>query len=249
MGKLLVVSDNINGFFAGSIISELQMMGMDIIVASLGDENIHDLIKESKAIYLLLSDEFDANSIFFKSFRKKWSDYNRKIIVYSNKENVGKVQEVFPSYAITDSFVRPMDNALMVEKLTSALKNIEQSTRKKTILVVDDSGPMLRTILGWFEEKYNIILANSAGTAQIKLQDTIPDLILLDYEMPIISGPKFLKKLREDNRTKNIPVMFLTAKDDAESVKSVISLKPQGYILKTVSGTSAVEKVDAFFKN
>lgn len=44
------------------------------------------------------------------------------------------------------------------------------------------------------------------------------DLILLDHEMPITSGPKVLEMLRSDDETRNIPVMFLTGRGDKESV-------------------------------
>ncbi len=73
------------------------------------------------------------------------------------------------------------------------------------------------------------------------------DLILLDYEMPVTSGPQVLEMLRNDEDTKDIPVIFLTGKDDRESVMSVLSLKPEGYILKTSGKEEIVNTVRKFF--
>ena len=60
------------------------------------------------------------------------------------------------------------------------------------------------------------------------------DLILLDHEMPVTSGPKVLEMLRSEEDTKNIPVMFLTGKGDKDSVMAVVALRPEGYFLKNI---------------
>ena len=72
----------------------------------------------------------------------------------------------------------------------------EDKGMKKRILVVDDSGAMLRSVKGWLEDKYQVVLANS-GTMAIKyLAIRKPDLILLDYEMPICDGKQVLEMIR-----------------------------------------------------
>ena len=73
------------------------------------------------------------------------------------------------------------------------------------------------------------------------------DLILLDYEMPVTSGPQVLEMLRSDEDTSSVPVMFLTGKDDKESVMSVMSLRPDGYILKNIQQGELLERLRDFF--
>ena len=53
--------------------------------------------------------------------------------------------------------------------------------------------------------------------------------------------------LRSDDETKIIPVMFLTGKSDKESVMAVVSLKPEGYFLKTIQKDELLEKLQEFF--
>ena len=59
------------------------------------------------------------------------------------------------------------------------------------------------------------------------------DLILLDYEMPVVDGPQVLQMLRQEPATEKIPVIFLTGIGTKEAVSRVMALKPDGYILKT----------------
>ena len=73
------------------------------------------------------------------------------------------------------------------------------------------------------------------------------DLILLDYEMPVTSGPQVLEMLRADDETKDIPVIFLTGNDNKESVMSVMNLKPQVYFLKTMPKDEFLNKIKVFF--
>lgn len=105
---------------------------------------------------------------------------------------------------------------------------------KKHILVIDDDASMLRTIKGQLEDSYNVATALGGNIAMRFLQKKTTDLILLDYEMPNISGPAVLEELRKDKRTKDIPVVFLTGVSDVERIKKVLSMKPQGYLLKPV---------------
>ena len=59
------------------------------------------------------------------------------------------------------------------------------------------------------------------------------DLILLDYEMPVVDGPQVLQMLRQEPATDSIPVIFLTGNGTKEAVTRVMELKPDGYLLKT----------------
>lgn len=61
------------------------------------------------------------------------------------------------------------------------------------------------------------------------------DLILLDYEMPVVDGPQVLQMLRQEPATSNIPVIFLTGNGTKEAVARVMELKPDGYILKSTT--------------
>ena len=74
------------------------------------------------------------------------------------------------------------------------------------------------------------------------------DLILLDYEMPIVDGPQLLKMIRFEESTKDIPVMFLTSKSDKEHVLTAANLKPEAYLLKTMPKKDILNNITEFIK-
>lgn len=118
---------------------------------------------------------------------------------------------------------------------------------KRKVLVVDDSGMMLRTIKSVLENDYEVALANSAmkGFAAIELSK--PDVILLDYEMPVCDGKMMFEMLRANPETEDIPVFFLTAIAEKEKIIQVLELQPEGYILKPVSGEKILKRLKEFF--
>ena len=118
------------------------------------------------------------------------------------------------------------------EKQDTEAEEPETVTAKKSILVVDDSGVFLRLMKSLLEDKYNVTLTTSGIKAITLVHEKKPDLILLDYEMPIFDGRETMMKIRESEDTKNIPIVFVTAVNDKEHIKAVLSHRPEGYILK-----------------
>lgn len=105
---------------------------------------------------------------------------------------------------------------------------------RKHILVVDDNPLMLRSIKELLKNKYDIATAVNGKIALNFLKNKKTDLILLDYDMPEENGPAVLEKLRANNATKSIPVIFLTGITDQNKIHEALILKPQGYLLKPV---------------
>jgi len=83
---------------------------------------------------------------------------------------------------------------------------------KKQILIVDDEPDVLSVLEKVLAvERYSVITANNGTDAIILAQSKCPDLIILDLVIPDMNGDEILKKLREDPKTKNIPVVFLSS--------------------------------------
>lgn len=120
---------------------------------------------------------------------------------------------------------------------------------RKHILLVDDAGVYLRSVMGYLEGLYDVTPAISANMAKREIKTKKPDMILLDCNMPDVSGPEFMEQLRADEETKDIPIIFLTSKDDAATVKRVLELKPEGYILKSTPKEKMLSVIATYFKN
>lgn len=119
---------------------------------------------------------------------------------------------------------------------------------KEQVLIVDDSDVVQHAMKMLLGSDYDVVLAGSASTAIKCIARNRPDLILLDYEMPICDGRQTLEMIRSEEETADIPVIFLTSRGDKESVKNVMSLKATGYMLKSMKPEEIKEVVDTFFK-
>lgn len=102
-------------------------------------------------------------------------------------------------------------------------------------------------IISLLGENYEVTEADSSISAIKSLTINRPDLVLLDYEMPVCDGRQALEMIRSDKEIADIPVMFLTGKGDIESVRKVMALKPEGYLLKTLSDEDVRKSIDDFF--
>ena len=80
---------------------------------------------------------------------------------------------------------------------------------KKHIILVDDNAEFLRSIKTVLEEKYSVSLAISASSAMTIMGKRKPDLILLDYDMPICNGKMMLEMIRADENLKYVPVFCI----------------------------------------
>lgn len=123
------------------------------------------------------------------------------------------------------------------------------NSTKKLVLVVDDDVPTLRSLKRTLEAEYDVAIAGSAENAFAYLREHKPDLILLDYMMPGMDGRQTLLQLRGNPDTKTIPVIFLTAMSDADTVKDCLSLDAQGYLLKPVNAHMLLGRVGRFFSS
>lgn len=152
------------------------------------------------------------------------------------------------SVTSTDSVRGRIVSSLNSQNAMSQIKKyLSGETRKKQILVVDDSDFMRSNIIQLLGNDYDMIESSSSVAAIKSITVNRPDLILLDYEMPICDGRQTLEMIRSDKDIADIPVIFLTGRGDAESVKKVMSLRPEGYLLKTMPEEGIKKTIDEFF--
>lgn len=128
-------------------------------------------------------------------------------------------------------------------------KYLGGENRRKQILIVDDSDVMREKLIRLFGNDYEMIESHSSIAAIKSITVNRPDLILLDYEMPVCDGRQALEMIRSDEEIADIPVVFLTGRGDADSVKKVMALRPNGYLLKTMPEEDIKKFIDDFFAN
>ena len=114
----------------------------------------------------------------------------------------------------------------------------------KNVLVIDDSQTTL-VMLEWFLKENGFIahFAIDVKEALQHIENQIPDIILLDLNMPEISGYDFLKMIKSDENRKNIPVLVISALDSNESKLKVKNLGAVDFIPKPLILKELLEKI------
>ena len=144
------------------------------------------------------------------------------------------------------------ETAIVAENAMEEVKKfVEQKkmskSKKKKILVVDDSELVREAMKRLFGLEYEVTPAASGLAAIRCITLNRPDLILLDYEMPVCDGSQVLEMIRAEEDFADIPVFFLTGRVDKGAVQKVIALKPTGYLVKTQNLSEIKKGIDDYF--
>ena len=115
---------------------------------------------------------------------------------------------------------------------------------KENILIVDDEEDILELIRYYLDRNnYRIETATFGDEAIAKAKIRLPDLIILDLMLPGTDGYEVCKKLKSDEKTQNIPIIMLTAKNEEEDIISGLELGADDYVTKPFSPKVLVAKV------
>lgn len=192
-------------------------------------------------VLISLIGAYDIDTSIFFTLSDKYADL--PVLTIGTKEESSTFFKYYEDGQF-ENLIRPVENTIILDAVCRRLaldaKELEQAAKevqkdasgKKRILVVDDNGTALRTMKAMLEDQYEVTLAVSGAQAMTSIGKTRPDLILLDYEMPICDGKMTLEMIRADDDMKDIPVIFLTAVNDRANIEAVLKLKPAGYFLK-----------------
>ena len=119
-------------------------------------------------------------------------------------------------------------------------------TERKIILAVDDMQENLTLLRSLLKELFDVRLAKSAKLALQLLENTRVDLILLDIEMPAMSGIEFMKRLRQ-NYTPNraTPVICVTSHANSEIIEEAVNSGARDYVVKPIKAEILFKKIKA----
>ena len=120
---------------------------------------------------------------------------------------------------------------------------IKTDTRKERILIVDDTPANIDVLGAILMQEYDISVAVNGPMALDILSSSPPDLILLDIMMPGMDGYEVAKRIRSDEKTAGIPVIFVTAKSDEEDEAAGFDVGAVDYIRKPVNSSVTLARI------
>ena len=119
---------------------------------------------------------------------------------------------------------------------------------QRRVLIVDDSREQLEIFQEYLKDQYEVVCCENGVQAIRSIQETVPDVVLLDIEMPLLDGFDVLKKIRNLEKGLNIPVIGVTGQNSKSAVLKFISLGGNGYLIKPLSPQTLIENIEKYIK-
>ncbi|MBQ7629057.1 MAG: response regulator [Selenomonadaceae bacterium] len=244
--KILFISQGVS-FMGNSIQRNLEVAGYKVTRIDPVIEQISKNKDKFELIAFYLGKFIEDIPDFLVYLKDICLEEDKILMLLGNVDEIETVKEVLPEDAIAKEFERPIDLKTFATDVENVYNHASARDEKKSILMVDDDPTFLKMMKGWLEGDYRITIVTSGTQALMYIADNKPDLILLDYEMPVISGPQVLQMIRSEVKVESTPVIFLTGKGDRESVMKVMELRPDGYLLKSLPREKILASVKEFF--
>ena len=248
MNRVLFTGEK-ESFLVRVLLKKLQDAGLVCEFAHWGVNEINSKWNETKLVVMYMDEGETPQDAALHFLCEKMIEDGVQMIPIGDKNAIRFIKDHVSGDLVYAVFERPIDNAAFVDHVSDMFRKLESGEFRKTILIVDDDPGYLGLVREWLKGTYKVAMANSGLQAIKWLGKNKADLILLDHEMPVTTGPQVLEMLRSDEETKSIPVIFLTGKGDKESVMAVVALKPEGYFLKTIEKDELLTKLNNFFES
>ncbi len=264
VGKINEIIRSLNDALSAEFMVQLSSIDANTVL------NLIDMVKPD-AIVMSLIGSGDFTSSLFEGISRNHK--NIPVITIGSQVEVMR----FSAYYISGQFMnltRPVDNndvltAVRMKTMTpigmgeqpaapatpslaemAELLNMggDLAREKKTVMIVDDNAGTLRSLKNMLDAQYDVVVCTSGVKALTMIGQKHPDLILLDYEMPVCDGKQTLEMIRADDDIKDIPVIFLTGVDDRSHIQAVLALRPAGYMLKPPVAGKLYEAIEKALK-
>jgi two-component system phosphate regulon response regulator PhoB len=123
------------------------------------------------------------------------------------------------------------------------------SALRPTILIVEDEDA-LATLLQYNLEKegYAVVVAEDGDEAMVSVDEKLPDLIVLDWMLPKVSGIEVCRRLRQRPETRNLPIIMLTARGEESDRIRGLDTGADDYVVKPVSMSELAARVRAVLR-
>lgn len=165
MENVVIISET-QGFLLSSLREHLEATACNVSVVEASVDKISKVPHPMGVALIYASEELLENQQALIYIRDRSVGEGTAIFLVGSEDEVEEIEKIIPKSVLKGVFLRPINVNAVAQELTDYICEQHQAARKK-VLVVDDSGAMLRNVKGWLEDKYQVILANS-GTMAIK---------------------------------------------------------------------------------
>ena len=243
--KILIIGD-INEFLLRAVSTEMTRRKYNIVNTAPTIDAINFFNKGIR-VYLLFIDSAEAIKDVLVYLKDLTSSKRIQIGLVGERLNVQEAIKYLGKENVSTTFERPVDSKMISDGLEELYALAQKNGRRRRILLVDDDPEFLRRTERVLHNHYKIYMAATGASAIKLLTKHNVDLILLDYQMPVLDGPKTMEVLRTEPETANIPVIFLSGITDARSITKAMLLGPETYLSKELAAKELCAVIADFF--
>ncbi|MBQ7677718.1 MAG: response regulator [Lachnospiraceae bacterium] len=245
--SMVLIISTAETFLVKGLTAKLTEIGVDVSYSTTKIKSIKEYAEKADYYVLYMDESVKELADVLVFLNDICTEKEKKMILIGTRIEYEAVMTNMIEKNVLEWFERPLDMNVFIQRMQDYLDAAAIEARKKVILIVDDDVTYMRLIADWLKDIYRIGMANSGAQAIAWLAKNQADLILLDYEMPVTTGPQILAMLKCEASTSQIPVMFLTGKGDRESIMKVLTLHPADYLLKTIDRKTLRMKLEKYF--
>lgn len=160
-------------------------------------------------------------------------------------------------YAVMNSLVmgidgyllKPVDKDVLVETVLETYQKKSIKGSKKTIVAIDDDMSYLKQLNSILKENYHVIMINTARLALEYLANHVPDVIILDYQIPLFNGVTLMKMIQQTTVCDEVPFIILSGTLDNKAIRDFCPYKPVAVLAKPVEKAVLMENIEQAILN
>ncbi len=168
---------------------------------------------------------------------------NVPVVLITGKQDK---QSVFNSFimGVDGYLVKPVSKDTLINKLNELCVKIDNKTERHTVLLIDDDMSYLKQLNSYLHDQYNVIMINSAKLALDYLLKHTPDIIVLDFQMPLYNGATIMNMIQKNNPLHPIPVILLSGALNIETLQECYPYSPAACLAKPISKQALIENIE-----
>ena len=140
--------------------------------------------------------------------------------------------------------VKPVSKDTLINKVNEVYESRRAKDNRKTVLLIDDDLPYLKQLNTMLNENYNVIMINSAKLALNYLMKNTPDVIVLDYQMPLYNGANVMNMIQKNHIGRPIPIIILSGALDRDALQECYVYNPAACLAKPVTKEILIENIE-----
>lgn len=216
----------------------------EIQVCDFVNSTIRKTIRTIQPILVMVIKPISSSAMSIKEIKDVCPDTDLLIICEEKDVSMQNYGGIKPA-----CLYKPFKMKELQEMVSQMVAEKSAAINRRSILAVDDNGMVLREIKELIGGEYDLTFATSGAKALDYLDKKEFDLVLLDYEMPVMSGYEVFKEIKKKEKTKDIPVVFLTGVSDRNRIVEVVAHHPAGYLLKPIDTELLNSTLETVFQN